>query len=179
MENGLSTFSPLGTSLAIFTRDKGGNVSKFSPKPLHPFSSFTSRKLLGLPSLLRRENSQLFTVAVLPEQFHNAPTQAYRDSGEAALMRAILNDAIGCFQKHSNAIGVRSRRLAKETEDWLFSDEEEWIFSFINICFVLGLDPTALRDKLHNSLRQPPQSPQRKRHIATRRRYLHHIARRA
>ena len=39
--------------------------------------------------------------AVLPAQFHNAPVNATASSGEVALMRAVLEDAIECFQKQA------------------------------------------------------------------------------
>jgi hypothetical protein len=65
--------------------------------------------------------------------------------GEVALMRAVLEDAIDCFQKQVRKSGRRAQRLAREAEDWLFKDDQLWPFSFLNICHILGIDPDYLR----------------------------------
>jgi hypothetical protein len=83
--------------------------------------------------------------AVLPEQFHGAPTGVDTSRGEIALMRAILEDAIHCFQKQSQKSGRRAQRLAQEAEAWLFTDNTRWPFSFLNICHVLGIDAGYIR----------------------------------
>jgi len=150
----------------------------FSKRP-QTFSSSTSPELLSLVSYLRRENPQLFNAAVLPEQFYNAPERTYRKSGAAALMRAVLDDAIHCFQQYSDATSAQARRLAQEAEEWLFSEEEQWPFSFVNICLFLGLDSVALRHKLQDTRRQPSCSSQRKKHVIRRRRHLSPLARAA
>jgi hypothetical protein len=83
--------------------------------------------------------------AVLPEQFHGSPIGAYATRGEVALMRAVLEDAITCFQKQSRKPGRRAQRLAREAEEWLFTDDQQWPFSFLNICHVLDIDPGYIR----------------------------------
>ena len=90
--------------------------------------------------------SQLLpTAAVLPEQFYARPTGYEAQRGEAALMRAVLEDAIHCFQKQFVRKGRRVLRLAREAEEWLAADDPRWPFSFVNICAVLGLEPEYLR----------------------------------
>jgi hypothetical protein len=101
---------------------------------------------------------EVLPAALLPEQFHDAPQALYQKRGEAALMRAVLEDALACFQNQCGASGVRAQRLAKEAEEWLFSDETVWPFAFVNICEALGLEPTALRRTLRQ-WRQRPGSP--------------------
>lgn len=83
--------------------------------------------------------------AVLPEQFHGSPVGAHAARGEVALMRAVLEDAIECFQKQSRKNGRRAHRLAREAEEWLFKDDQQWPFSFLNICHVLDIDPGYIR----------------------------------
>lgn len=83
--------------------------------------------------------------AVLPEQFHGSPVGAHAVRGEVALMRAVLEDAIECFQKQSRKNGRRAQRLAREAEEWLFTDDQQWPFSFLNICYVLDIDPGYIR----------------------------------
>jgi len=91
--------------------------------------------------------------AVLPEQFHGSPVNMNAARGEVALMRAVLEDAIECFQKQALKSGRRAQRLAREAEEWLFKDDERWPFSFLNICNVLGIDPGYIRRGLQK-LRQ-------------------------
>lgn len=83
--------------------------------------------------------------AVLPEQFYSAPVNVHAARGEVALMRAVLEDAIECFQKQALKSGRRAQRLAREAEEWLFKDDESWPFSFLNVCNVLGIDPAYIR----------------------------------
>ncbi|MGE0683865.1 MAG: hypothetical protein AB7P69_23555 [Candidatus Binatia bacterium] len=83
--------------------------------------------------------------AVLPEQFYGSPVGAHASRGEVALMRAVLEDAIECFQKQSRKSGRRAQRLAREAKEWLFTDDQQWPFSFLNICHVLDIDPGYIR----------------------------------
>jgi hypothetical protein len=39
-------------------------------------------------------------------------------------------------------------RKAREAQAWVDSDNEAWPFSFVSLCHVLGLDPTAVREAL-------------------------------
>jgi hypothetical protein len=83
--------------------------------------------------------------AVLPEQFYGVPINVHSSRGEVALMRAVLEDAIECFQKQALKSGRRAQRLAREAEEWLFKDDQRWPFSFLNVCNVLGIDPAYIR----------------------------------
>lgn len=60
---------------------------------------------------------------------------------EQALMLAVLEDAIACYQKYMPADDQSGRALFREAEEWIFEKGDDWIFSFENICEVLGLDP--------------------------------------
>jgi len=94
------------------------------------------------------ESLSLAPAAVLPEQLFNSPRAALLTCGEAALMRAVLDDAISCYEKQFVTRGKQVQRLAREAEAWLFSDDECWPFSFVNICSALGLDPAYVRREL-------------------------------
>ena len=104
--------------------------------------------------------------AVLPAQFHNAPVNATASSGEVALMRAVLEDAIECFQKQAFKSDRRTQRLAREAEEWLCKDDQQWPFSFLNICNVLGIDPDYIRRGL-KQFRQQHLSPETQRQRET------------
>jgi hypothetical protein len=85
---------------------------------------------------------------VLPEQL----VEGYRNdsylSGEKALMLAVLEDGIRCFQEHFRNPRYNPRQLSQEAEDWIRADDWDWPFSFNNVCDTLGLSPEALRATL-------------------------------
>jgi hypothetical protein len=84
-------------------------------------------------------------ISVPPEQFYDPSTSLASRRPEAELMRAILEDALVCFQRGLIRQGRRVQRLAREAEEWLFSDDTSWPFSFVSICAVLGLEPQYIR----------------------------------
>jgi hypothetical protein len=116
-------------------------------------------------------SANLSYVAVMPEQFFSLPQ--YADKGEAALMYAVLEDALICFAKQFVENGLRAQGLAKEAERWFFSNDDRWPFSFINICLVLRMNPEYVRLGLRQwRQRRPTQIKRKKRHVVCRPRSL-------
>lgn len=68
---------------------------------------------------------------------------------EAALMCAILQDAVESFQNQFSAT-PRAKRLYIEAKDWLFSDDIDSVFSFLAICAALDLCPQYIRQGLNS-----------------------------
>jgi hypothetical protein len=66
---------------------------------------------------------------------------------ERRLLIAILSDAVDCYQKNLQAHSAKQRRLCREAESWMLSDDQDWVFSFRNICDALGVDADALRQR--------------------------------
>ncbi len=66
---------------------------------------------------------------------------------ERRLLIAILTDAVECYQKNLGARTARRRRLCREAEHWILSDDQTWVFSFRNICDALGVDAEAMRER--------------------------------
>ena len=125
-----------------------------------PLASFT-------PPLDQAERPALFEPsAVLPDQFFSVPPCGARR--ERALMQVVLEDVIACCQKQFVNNLRRVQRLAKEAEIWLFSDEEHWPFSFLNICGALGLEPEYLRHALTRWRQHPPATRPRTQLYTTR-----------
>ena len=87
--------------------------------------------------------------AVLPSQYFSLPAVDASLQAEKRLMLAVLEDAVGTFQKYVNAKERNGQRLFTEVEDWFAADEVEWPYSFINISQALGLDPEYLRAGLN------------------------------
>jgi hypothetical protein len=85
---------------------------------------------------------------LLPEQFFGPRANVGAVCPEAALMRAVLEDALLCLQGHFLATGRRGQRLAQEAEAWFLSEDVHWPFAFVSICEVLGLEPVAVREAL-------------------------------
>ena len=63
-------------------------------------------------------------------------------------MSAVLLDAVECFQKYLLLHDEYSNRLFREAENWILDNDREWLFSFINICDALTIDPQYLRKGL-------------------------------
>jgi hypothetical protein len=126
------------------------------PKPLLPALSAEFTDPAGVESL------QLRPDAVLPEQFYSPSRGAAHAQGQVALMRAVLDDALTCYQKQLVPSTRRARRLAQEAEEWLFSDDDRWPFSFVNICRALALEPEYLRRGLKQWRQYPPAAPRQK-----------------
>ncbi len=85
---------------------------------------------------------------VLPEQFFEGARRDSYISGEKALMLAVLEDGIRCFQEHLRNPRSNPRLLSQQAEDWMRAVDYDWPFSFNNICETLGVNPSALRTAL-------------------------------
>ena len=64
---------------------------------------------------------------------------------ERALMFAVLQDAVVCFQEYVGAQNKRKRRLFREADEWILSADNFHLFSFENVCASLGFDANYLR----------------------------------
>jgi hypothetical protein len=82
---------------------------------------------------------------VLPSQFFDRVQIDASLQPEKRLMLAVLEDAVGTFQKYATANTRRARRLFTEAEEWFSSEETQWPFAFVNVCQALGLEPLYLR----------------------------------
>lgn len=118
-------------------------------------SSFTDREY---------QHGLFFIAAILPEQFFRSPFASQTERPEASLMRAVLAEALSCFQNQYYLRHPEAQRLAQEAESWFFSDETDWPCTFVNICTVLHLEPAYIRRGLRSwQANCPLNAPQRKR----------------
>ena len=65
--------------------------------------------------------------------------------GEKRLMLAVLVDACGCIERSYAGRGARSWRTRRAAVEWMNAHDQQWLFSFENICLALDLDPGKLR----------------------------------
>ncbi len=86
---------------------------------------------------------------LLPSQFFDRVRRRTEHEGERRLMIAVLEDAVAVYRKQAGARDARNQQLFREAEEWIEDPDRTWLFSFQNICDVLGLDPDYLRRGLH------------------------------
>ena len=63
-------------------------------------------------------------------------------------MHAILEEAIKTYRMHVSATRGRDYRHFLDVQLWIMARNDDWLFSFENICEVLGLDPDFVRSGL-------------------------------
>jgi truncated hemoglobin YjbI len=78
---------------------------------------------------------------------------------EEAHMVAILEDAIDGFQRYLAARNEKEKRQYQEAEQWILGTNDDWLFSFENICETLGLDPSYLRRAILSWAKRKGQCP--------------------
>jgi len=86
--------------------------------------------------------------SLLPTQFFDRMRRSVTFDGERRLMIAILEDAVDVYRKQACAADRKRRQLFDDAEAWIESSERRWVFSFENICDVLGLEAEYLRKGL-------------------------------
>jgi hypothetical protein len=97
--------------------------------------------------LCREQTRNLFgqpDVIVIHEYLH-----VYRSNTahtpEIRLIAAVLEDAIDCYLKYCSAKTRRGKRIFTEAAQWIFNQDEDWLFGFDNICEMLKLEPGYIR----------------------------------
>jgi hypothetical protein len=77
---------------------------------------------------------------------------------EMALLMAILEDAIHCYRKYRAARDRAGRERFRETEQWIMEEGDDRLFSFNNVCELLGLDPQFIRRGVRESSAKPAEA---------------------
>src|SRR2546425_11024492 len=86
---------------------------------------------------------------LLPSQFFDRVRRRSEHDGERRLMIAVLEDAVDVYRKQAGAQDARAQQLFREAEEWIEDADPTWLFSFQNICDVLGLAPYSPRPGMH------------------------------
>lgn len=84
----------------------------------------------------------------LPSQFYGAKGLSRQLEGEKRLMIAILKDAVECLDKYRGSQNGLGQGQYQDALDWIQDEGTDWLFSFTNICDLLGFDPEYLRGVL-------------------------------
>jgi hypothetical protein len=83
-----------------------------------------------------------------PSQFYGTAGLSRHLEGERRLMIAILKDAVECLNKYRGARSSSGRSQYQNALEWVEDKGTDWLFSFSNICDLLGFDPNYLRQVL-------------------------------
>ena len=86
---------------------------------------------------------------ILPSQYFDRVARRTEYDGERRLMIAVLEDAVDVYRKLAGASDARRQQLFKDAEEWIESEDRTWIFSFHNVCEILGIEAEYLRRGLH------------------------------
>lgn len=92
----------------------------------------------GLADLLQED---ILVSASSGENFHSATSLC----PEKMLMLAVLEDAVASIQKYAR---VPNSQPFREEVDWIMEEKSDCLFSFENICAVLGLNADYIREGL-------------------------------
>jgi hypothetical protein len=84
----------------------------------------------------------------LPSQFYGSAGLSRKLEGEKRLMIAVLKDAVECLEKYRGARTSAGLCQYQSAIEWVEDTDTEWLFSFTNICDLLGFDPEYLREVL-------------------------------
>jgi len=85
---------------------------------------------------------------LLPAEYLETTCRKAHLEPEKKLMLAVLKDAIDCFQDNALAQGGKKKKRFGEAEEWILADNNDWLFSFENICEALGFNPQYVRQGL-------------------------------
>lgn len=107
--------------------------------------------------------------AAVAEQFFDTLRRSEHLEPEKALLLAILQDAIDSFQKYSSAHDRLGKQRFHEAEEWIMESGDDWIFSFNNVCELLGLDPEYVQRGLQKWKEKAADQEKRQRHSGARR----------
>ena len=94
---------------------------------------------------------------ILPVQYASLFHKRARTWAEM-LALAVLEQAVSDLLHYRQARNHPERRLHREALKWICSNDRSHIFSFVNICEVLGFCPAVLRAALVRARRQDSSS---------------------
>ncbi len=86
---------------------------------------------------------------LVPVQFFDLTRRRSMIDGETRLLFAVLEDAVRCYVKTANSPRRCDREQFDEVQRWFHAEAGTHSpFSFEYVCDVLGIEPTALRERL-------------------------------
>jgi hypothetical protein len=87
-----------------------------------------------------RTSTPLEPDTLVPAQYFDRMGTDIAFQPEKRLILAVLEEAIATFQRHVGSTAPRSTRLVQDVEDLTDARDQDWPFSFENICAALNLE---------------------------------------
>lgn len=115
-------------------------TEKFDSQEVHS-ENLKSSRLRDITSLFQPDTLLVDTyLDTIRSKFHLDP--------ERDLMLAVLQDAVDSFQRNIFCRSEKEKAAFLEAEGWIFEAGSDWLFSFENICEMLGINARYLRKGL-------------------------------
>jgi hypothetical protein len=83
--------------------------------------------------------------ASVQQQYLDTVRRSEHLEPEKALLVALLEDAIHTYRKYRATRDRVGKERFREAKDWIMGRGNDWIFSFNNVCELLGLNPDYVR----------------------------------
>lgn len=84
----------------------------------------------------------------LPGQFEDLWSRTRRTAPEPRLALAVLQLAVVDYCKYRTARRDNEKRLYRKARAWITSNDQEWPYSFRNLCEAISVSPENLRGTL-------------------------------
>ena len=114
-----------------------------SKRPQPPAKSYTPTSP-GYVLLNAEIETKISSDFILPEQYFR-PGYSSQQSGAERLCVAISEEALHCVLLARHSQDKAAHRLAQEAREWIESDEDRHVFSFLSICAVLKYNEDIVR----------------------------------
>jgi len=82
---------------------------------------------------------------LIESQYLATQTRRLHLDAERVLMFAVLRDAVSCFQDNVGSTCKRKQAMHRDADEWILDQGRSHLFSFDNVCEILGLDPDYMR----------------------------------
>jgi hypothetical protein len=105
--------------------------------------------------------------ASVQQQYLDTVRRSEHLEPEKALLVALLDDAIHTYRKYRTTRDRAGRKRFREAEEWIMGAGSDWIFSFNNVCELLGLDPDFVRRGVIESVNETAKEEKSRSHYGT------------
>jgi hypothetical protein len=147
---------------SLSPRKKGGAVTEMLHSHAHPRR--TPHMPILIPTHKRREIIGLDTPFSRDQLLPSKREPFIPWTGSRRLLLGVLQDALRSFFQHRSARSRLGKRAFREAQAWIWAEDQEWLYSFENICFHLHLDPEYIRQGLQQHLQVAQTAEDRKEH---------------
>ena len=110
---------------------------------------------------------QVRTLASLDKEFAGAPDKANPIEPERALAAGVLRQAANDLRRFRESEDAVGREMYWDARSWFVSNDTEWPYSFLNVCYSLGIAPENIRDEVFADARSGWLSHSRRVALAT------------